>query len=351
MSFSLPDEIQHYEKKIYDQRQLIEISRALNSTLDYNYLIQAILDICLAQVQTMQAALFLMPDMDSDFIGPVDGYRGFVFTKPEEEYRIQVQSPLVQLMETTNKSLKLAELDERISSHQPVPSLRELGVELMVPLKAKGKVIGLILLGEKAVGGDYPDNEKSFLFDLASLGGIAVENARLYERATVDMMTSLKNHAYFQSRFREEREKALKRRHPLSLLLTDVDKFKNFNDTHGHQAGDEVLKAVARVLIESARRTDFAARYGGEEFCLVMPGADEKTALAMGEQNRQTVEEMTMIHEGKQMKVTMSIGVSCFDPDLDARSNKTMIERSDKALYACKHGGRNQVRAYSKDMG
>ena len=111
MSFSLPDEIQHYEKKIYDQRQLIEISRALNSTLDYNYLIQAILDICLAQVQTMQAALFLMPDMDSDFIGPVDGYRGFVFTKPEEDYRIQVQSPLVQLMGTTNKSLKLAKLD------------------------------------------------------------------------------------------------------------------------------------------------------------------------------------------------------------------------------------------------
>ncbi|MCE9599455.1 MAG: sensor domain-containing diguanylate cyclase [Spirochaetia bacterium] len=351
MSFSFPEEIQHYEKKIYDQRQLIEISRALNSTLDYNYLIQAILDICLAQVQTMQAALFLTPEMDSDFIGPVDSFRGFAFLRPEEEYRIPVQSPLVQLLETTNKTIKLVDLEEPVASQKPMQALRELGVELMVPLKAKGKVIGLILLGEKAVGGDYPDSEKGFLFDLASLGGIAVENARLYERATVDMMTSLKNHAYFQSRFREERDKALKRKLPLALLLTDVDKFKNFNDTHGHQAGDEVLKHVARVLIDSARRTDFAARYGGEEFCVVMPGADEKTARDLAEHIRTTVESMVVNHEGKEMKVTMSIGISIFDPELDARSNKTMIERSDKALYACKHGGRNQVRSYSPDMG
>jgi len=350
MSFSFPDEIQHYEKKIYDQRQLIEISRALNSTLDYNYLIQAILDICLAQVQTMQAALFLTPDMDSDFIGPVDGYRGFVLARPEEEYRVPLDSPLVQMMEITNKSVKLIDIEEPVASQKPLHALRELGVEIMVPLKAKGKVIGIILLGEKAVGGDYPDNEKSFLFDLASLGGIAVENARLYERATVDMMTGLKNHAYFQSRFREEREKAQKRKLPLALLLTDVDKFKNFNDTYGHQDGDEVLKAVAKVLISSARRTDFAARYGGEEFCVVMPGADEKTALDLAEHIRKTVESMVVEHEGRNMRVTMSIGVSSFEPEQDARSNKTMIERSDKALYACKHNGRNQVLCFRPDM-
>jgi diguanylate cyclase (GGDEF)-like protein len=351
MSFSLPDEIQHYEKKIYDQRQLIEISRALNSTLDYNYLIQAMLDICLAQVQTMQAALFLTPYMDADFIEMLDGYRGFVLPEPRESYAIPVQSPLVTMLETTNKCLRIADLEEPISSQKEVRALREIGVELMVPLKAKGKVIGLIMLGEKAVGGDYPDSEKSFLFDLASLGGIAVENARLYERATVDMMTGLKNHAYFQSRFREEREKALKRKSPLALLLTDVDRFKNFNDTYGHQAGDEVLKAVARVLIDAARRTDFAARYGGEEFCLVMPGADEATAIAHAENLRKAVEAMSVMHEGKEMKVTMSIGIATFDPSLDARTNKTMVERADKGLYACKHGGRNQVRAYTKDLG
>ncbi len=350
MSISIPDEIQHYEKKIYDQRQLIEISRALNSTLDYQYLIQATLDICLAQVQTLQAALLLTPDMDSDSLVLVGGYKGFELNQPEEAYSVPIDSPLVQFLENYGKSLTLGEIEEKVTKNSHLHMLRAMGVELVVPLKAKGKVIGLILLGEKAVGGEYPDSERSFLVDLASLGGIAVENARLYERATVDMMTGLKNHAYFQSRMKEERERALKRKLPLSLLLTDVDKFKTFNDTHGHQAGDEVLKAVARVLMDGVRKSDFAARYGGEEFCAVLPGADEATALIIAEEMRSKVEAMVVIHDGKEMRVTMSIGVSTFDPEKDARTNKAMIERSDKALYACKHGGRNQVKAFAPEM-
>ncbi len=350
MSFSIPDEIQHYEKKIYDQRQLIEISKALSSSLDYNNLIQATLDICLAQVQTMQAALFLTPDMDSDYLGLISGYKGFELNRPLEYYRIPLESLLVQFFENHNKSLTLTEIQASISNNTSLDILREMGAELVVPLKAKGKVIGLIVLGEKAVGGEYPESERSFLVDLASLGGIAVENARLYERATVDMMTGLKNHAYFQSRMKEEREKAQKRKMPLTMLLTDVDKFKTFNDTYGHQAGDEVLKAVARVLIDAARKTDFAARYGGEEFCLVMPGASEEIGLKMAETVRNLVEQMSVIHEGREMKVTMSIGVSTFDADHDAKTNKNLIERADKALYFCKRNGRNQVKSYSEDL-
>ncbi|MBE7440557.1 MAG: sensor domain-containing diguanylate cyclase [Spirochaetales bacterium] len=351
VEYGIPDEIQNYEKKIYDQRQLIEISRALNSTLDYEYLIQAVLDICLAQVQTLQAALFLTPDMDADEMRLMHGYKGFDLNQPESSYTILIDSPLVNFFETNNKSLTVAEFTEKINRPDPAfDMLRSIGVELLVPLRAKGKVNGIIALGEKAVGGEYNDSERGFLVDLASLGGIAVENARLYERATVDMMTGLKNNAYFQSRLKEERDKARKRGTPLAVMFTDVDKFKVFNDTYGHQAGDEVLKSVARVLIESARKSDFAARYGGEEFCLVMPGASADVAVGMAEAVRQRIEAMTVIHEGKEMKVTMSIGVATFDPELDARSNKTMVERADKALYACKRNGRNQVQLYRKEM-
>ena len=145
--------------------------------------------------------------------------------------------------------------------------------------------------------------------------------------------------------------RATKRKTPLALLLTDVDKFKNFNDTYGHQAGDEVLKAVARVLIECARNTDFAARYGGEEFCLVMPGADEETAMAKAEEIRKKIEDMVVQSDDDEMKVTMSVGISFFDPEVDVRTNKGLINRADKALYACKRAGRNQVMQYSPDMG
>ena len=349
MSVSIPDEIQHYEKKIYDQRQLIEISRALNSTLDFEFLIQAVLDMCMAHVQTMQAGMFLTPDMDGDYVGLVDGYKGFDLNRPFEEYRIPIDSPAIAFFEQNNRSLTLKELEEKVSKQATVDLLREMGTELVVPLKAKGKVIGLIVLGDKVVGGQYDESERAYLVDLASLGGIAVENARLYERATVDMMTGLKNHAYFQSRTKEERDKASKRGTQLALLVTDVDKFKNFNDTYGHQAGDEVLKAVARVLIDSARKMDFAARYGGEEFCLVMPGADKDAAMEMAETIRKTIEAMTVESEGRTMKVTMSIGVTNFDAQAD-KTNKSLIERSDRALYACKRGGRNQSRYYTPDM-
>lgn len=349
MSVSIPDEIQHYEKKIYDQRQLIEISRALNSTLDFEYLIQAVLDMCMAHVQTMMAGMFLTPDMDADHLVFLEGYKGFEINRPTKEYRLPLESPTVQFFEQNNRSLTLKELEEKISTHATVDMLREMGAELAVPLKAKGKVIGLIVLGEKVVGGAYDESERSYLVDLASLGGIAVENARLYERATVDMMTGLKNHAYFQSRTKEEREKATKRGTQLALLVTDVDKFKNFNDTYGHQAGDDVLKAVAKVLIEAGRKTDFAARYGGEEFCLVMPGADKETAMEMAEKIRAAIEAMTVESEGQTMRVTMSIGVTNFDPEVD-KTNKTMIERADRALYACKRGGRNQCQYYIEGM-
>lgn len=345
---SIPDEIQHYEKKIYDQRQLIEISRALNSTLDYTYLINAILDICLAQVQTLQAALLLTPDLDGDSVRLVDGYKGIDLNHPIDHYAISIEDPVIQYFEQNNRSLTIAELREHVGECESYPVLIQLCAELIVPLKAKGRVIGLIILGEKAVGGDYPESERSFLVDLASLGGIAVENARLYERATVDMMTGLKNHAYFQSRTKEEREKAIKRSTPMALLLTDVDKFKNFNDTYGHQAGDEVLKAVARVLIESARKTDIAARYGGEEFCLVMPGATVEMAVEKAEEIRKKVEEMTVHHENSALKVTMSIGIAGIDPEEDVKTNKNLVERADKALYICKRSGRNQVRAFSR---
>jgi diguanylate cyclase (GGDEF)-like protein len=348
---SYPQEILHYEKKIYDQRQLIEISRALNSTLDYKYLINAVVDVCLAQVQTLSAALFLIPEMDADSLELVPDFKGFDLIYSLDHYKISLESSLIHLFKETNKAYTILELEthSRLQNNKEVLILKELGGHLIIPMKAKGNIIGLIILGEKITGEEYTNSEKEFLVDLASLGAIAVDNARLYERATVDMMTGLKNHAYFQSRLKEEREKALKRNTNLYFMLTDVDKFKTFNDTYGHQAGDEVLKAVAKVLQSLAKPPFFAARYGGEEFCLVMPGLkNDEEALEIGEKFRSGVENMVVYHEGKELKVTASAGIAKFDPTLDAKTNKNIIERADQALYECKRQGRNRVLLYNK---
>ncbi|MCB1159513.1 MAG: sensor domain-containing diguanylate cyclase [Leptospiraceae bacterium] len=337
--------IEHYEKKIYDQRQLLEISKALNSTLDYNYLIDAILNICLAQLQTLNSAIFLPPDVDANYFKLDGSYKGFDISEKELESRISVESPLIQFFEEKPRAVTLTNLEKVDALRGPeLKVLKSMGGELVTPLTAKGKVNGLLLLGEKITLNDFLEDEKDFLTILAGLAGVAVENSRLYELATVDMMTQLKIHHYFQSKLREEMDRCRKKNNKLALLFTDVDKFKVFNDTYGHQAGDVVLIEVAKKLMESSRKQDIAARYGGEEFCVVMPGSGAEEGFEMGEKIRKSIESHRVINPntGEELKVTISVGVTEFH--LNDKNNKELIERADKALYEAKHGGRNQTR-------
>ncbi|MDF3820217.1 sensor domain-containing diguanylate cyclase [Leptospira sp. 96542] len=351
MSFKENTDIvfEHYEKKIYDQKQLLEISRALNSTLDYKYLIDAILNICLAQLQTLHAAMYLEPEIDLGiFKLEPQSIKGFELSGDEQNYEIKIDTPLIHYFEEKPKAITMEQIlnIDSLASSSDLQFLRRMGAEILVPLNAKGKVNGLLVLGEKMTSEEFVEDEKEFMTTLANLAGIAVDNARLYELATVDMMTGLKIHHYFQTKLKEEMERARKKGSKLALLFTDVDKFKVFNDTYGHQAGDVVLIEVAKQLIGAAQRHHIPARYGGEEFCLVMPGASEEEAYAKGEEIRKAVEAMVVKNpnDGSDLKVTLSVGVSCFRTT--DRNNKDLIERADKALYQAKHSGRNQTICY-----
>jgi diguanylate cyclase (GGDEF)-like protein len=337
--------LEHYEKKIYDQKQLIEISKALSSTLDYENLKDSILNICLAQQQTMNAALFLAPDVDANYLKLDLNWKGYDLDEKSLDTRIILDSPFVQIFEDKLRTMDIRSVETlpQVNTDETFRFLKSIGVEMIVPMNAKGKVNGFLILGEKMTRSEYNVADKEFLTNLASLAGIAVENTRLYELATVDMMTQLKVHHYFQTRLREEMDRCRKKNSKLALLFTDIDKFKVFNDTYGHQAGDVVLIEVAKKLMECCRKNDIAARYGGEEFCVVMPGATIEEAYDMGEKIRKSIESHRVINpaSGEQLKVTISVGVTEFHP-LD-RNNKELIERSDQALYKAKHAGRNQT--------
>jgi diguanylate cyclase (GGDEF)-like protein len=337
--------LDHYEKKIYDQKQLIEISKALNSTLDYNALIDSILNTCLAQMHTLNAAIYLAPDVDANYFLIDSSFKGFDFTEEQAKTKVQFDSPFVLFFEEKPKAIEIKNLQNipSLEKDEFLGILKNIGVEVVSPLSAKGKVSGFLILGEKMNLASYAEEEREFLTNLTSLAAIAVQNARLYELATVDMMTQLKVHHYFQSRLREEMDRCRKKGTKLALLFTDVDKFKVFNDTYGHQAGDAVLIEVAKKLMECCRKNDIAARYGGEEFCVVMPGASVEDGYQMGEKIRTSIEKHRVINPntGEELKVTISVGVTEFHP-LD-KHNKELIERSDQALYKAKHGGRNQT--------
>ncbi len=162
-------------------------------------------------------------------------------------------------------------------------------------------------------------------------------NARLEALAKLDGMTGLKNHRAFQERLDFEFQRAMRYSMPMSLMLLDVDHFKQFNDTFGHLAGDEVLKTVAMVLQDNARGVDFVARYGGEEFVVILPHADEKSSLAIGERLRAAIEGVVW----PLSRVTASIGLSTLMPGMTTASD--LIAMSDRALYHSKTAGRNRV--------
>ncbi len=164
-------------------------------------------------------------------------------------------------------------------------------------------------------------------------------NAQLEALATTDGLTGIKNHRAFQERLREEFERATRYNASLSLILLDVDKFKEYNDTFGHPAGDMALIEVAQVLQELVRSADTVARYGGEEFVILLPCTDRDGALACAERFRAAIETRLW-----DRAVTASFGVATYDhPTIQA---ETLLAQADEALYQSKKRGRNRVLHY-----
>ena len=166
-------------------------------------------------------------------------------------------------------------------------------------------------------------------------------NQKLQSLAVTDGLTGLHNHRAFQDNQEEQFQTAMRNKQPLALILMDVDHFKQYNDTYGHQAGDEVLRQVAQILQANVREGDFVARYGGEEFVIVLPRTDLESAVAVAERLREAVQSA----EWRLRPVTGSFGVACIRPDMETRQE--LIEAADQALYQAKKNGRNRVEAWN----
>lgn len=170
------------------------------------------------------------------------------------------------------------------------------------------------------------------------------QNKRLLDLSVKDYLTGVYNCRYFHERLEEEIKKIDRNRSPLSLIMLDIDYFKLYNDNHGHQMGDRVLKEVAMFLRNSIRDHDFVARYGGEEFSIILPGTGKQNARDFAERIRislASARSFPFHHTQSHGSLTISLGIATF-PD-DAKSLKDLIEAADIALYKAKRNGRNRV--------
>ena len=232
------------------------------------------------------------------------------------------------------------------------------GAHLCVPLIAQGETLGLIHLRRGAETRDFGDSfvdDRSNEFNEALVKfaesaadhiSLALSNLKLREKlrqqAIRDPLTGLFNKRYLQETLEREVERARRAEKPLGLLMLDLDHFKRFNDTYGHEAGDELLRAFGQVLKGHIRVEDIACRYGGEEFTLILPECPLNSLLVRAEEIRQAVERIQVKKGGELLGlVTVSIGAAIF-PD-QGTQGEAILQMADAALYQAKKAGRNRV--------
>jgi diguanylate cyclase (GGDEF)-like protein len=223
-----------------------------------------------------------------------------------------------------------------------------------IPLRTKDRVLGAILVDNVFNKKPITKSDVRVLTMFANHAGLAIENSRLYEEtvylSNTDWLTKLFNYGKFQQMLSLETERARITSSSVSLTMIDVDNFKNFNDTHGHLKGDEVLREIASVLQAKSRKCDIVARYGGEEFAIIMPDTSKDNAKLFVERLRNEIEryygEDSAIAPDKRL--TISAGIATYPED--SISKEELVAMADAALYKAKHSGKNRVYLANKAM-
>jgi len=259
---------------------------------------------------------------------------------------------LVSLVVKNRQPVLLSHLSDE-QPHRFFPSKSKLRLAarsfLGLPLIVQDRVIGLLLCFSDLPSAFTATHHQHLLSILCNQAAQAITDAQLHEQverlAEIDGLTGILNHRAFHKRLHYEWEQIQRHGGSLALMMIDLDHFKRINDTHGHPAGDRILKQVAAQLTQLARRADTVGRYGGEEFAILLPKTTATQAGKLAERIRKVIERGRFGQAGSAIPVTMSIGIAAAPPD--AAGPDQLVSVADKALYGAKAQGRNRVLLYA----
>lgn len=332
-----------YEKKIYDLEQLLDIAKSFCQNLDFSNLLESIVYICMAQMHVLGAEIFVRDLITNEnFI--LETSKDFL---SENKVMLPVSTPIASVLNTEKRPLTFEELKKSCGDCPHISILENLNPTLIVPLIQKNHLNGMLILQERiAIEDDatYSEYEINQIMSIASLASVAINNAALLEMSSTDMMTHLKLKYYFFNLLTEAIDAAFLNKQQVAVIMFDIDFFKKFNDTYGHECGDFVLKSVADLIRKNLRESDVASRYGGEEFTCLLMEAGKDEAMVVAERIRSTINEHDFVYNDQHLHVTISGGISVFDAETNLVSSPNeFVNQADQGLYISKNNGRNRV--------
>ncbi|MDI6703367.1 MAG: diguanylate cyclase [bacterium] len=330
------------DKNLYELSIINRVNEAVTSIFDHQQVLQKILQLLKQMIDYYACCLLLKSEEGFELILSINHEisEGFLDEFKERTYRIfkqytnlSVPKEKVDINWEGDSQSFITKGDGKVNSFESLP------------LKIRGKEIGCLTISHSKEQA-FREDDLNLLSLLASHSAIGIENALLYRRlerlAITDGLTNLYTHRYFRECLEKEIKRAERYNLTFSLLMIDIDDFKEVNDTYGYLMGDKVLEDVAQVIRNNSfRGIDVVARYGGEEFGVILPETNKLGAMVVGERIRKEMEGTRFQIKGNSLRITVSIGISTYPED--GKSIDGLIDQSDRVLYKAKKEGKNKV--------
>jgi len=372
--------INHHIDKEYGDHQninvntLIKASEVIAKEYEFSSLLKTLIKIIMESAGAQYG--FLLLEKDGDFViqASADEDNDVIEVMQETNYteNDNIAHPIVNYVLRTKESIVIDDMTQSNIFDTSYVSSRLIKSVFCAPLVLKGELQGIIYLENNLLPSVFTEDKVKFLQHLSGQIVISIENTMVYNSleekiqqrtkdleaskdelkllASTDPMTKLYNRRYFTEVSEDIFNVSKRLESDFCLVMFDIDDFKSVNDTYGHHIGDKVIIGVANILMENTRKSDIVCRYGGEEYIILLPNTGIENTMEIAENIRISVEKMvTLYDESKELKVTISVGVSETDLKVDS-DIEVAIHKSDNALYEAKRSGKNKVVQYTSNI-